>query len=388
MAISENVSERCEPMFDPDQAMEMIERLDFPRVCGSAGEAHAIGLLGEELNTLGVKMRYDWFEDSWIDPVDAFLVVGQATISVKPAVPLPWLPPESASIEASGTLVKPSESGGKREGLLAVRVEFNPSTVNLAGVSGQVLLFDPVSEFAPYALATDNPLPSAYVSQQGADKVLDSLGKKATLRWKARQFQRRFCNLVAEIPGSAHSGKVVVMGAHIDSWPGTVGSSDDAAGCAVVLEAVRWFVSHPPQRTVRCVWFTGEELDRRGSRHFVEDTKVKLGAVKLFINVDGGFEQESRTKPYIRVSPERMMTWVHSWLGEPGLQVRVAYASAADVKAFQDSNISTLWMTGGSRQPAHLPTDCPETIDRDRLMLIGRISLQAAEWAAQVGLEL
>ena len=73
-------------MFDPDQAMEMIERLDFPRVCGSAGEAHAIGLLAEELNTLGVKTWYDWFEESWIDPVDALLVVGQATTSVSPAV--------------------------------------------------------------------------------------------------------------------------------------------------------------------------------------------------------------------------------------------------------------------------------------------------------------
>ena len=372
-------------MFDTEQAMELIEQLDFPRVCGSDSEAHAMRLLTEELNSLGVKTWYDWFEDSWIDPVDALLVVGQTTIDVEPAVPLLWLPSEFANIEVSGRLVKPSELGEKHEKLLAVREDFNPSTVNLPGVSGQVLLFEPVPEFVPYALATDNPLPAVYVSQQDAEKVLDSLGRKATLRWKARRFQRRFCNLMAEIPGSAHPDEVVVMGAHIDSWPGTVGSSDDAAGCAVVLEAVRWFVSHPPRRTVRFVWFTGEELDKRGSRRFVESSKVEPGTIKLFVNVDGGFEQGCG-KPYIMVFPERMTGWVSLWLLEPELEVQVKDVPSADVGPFQNRGIPTFWITGRAPQPPHLPTDRPDRIDKDRLTLIGRISLQVAERAAQVGL--
>ncbi len=373
-------------MFDTARAMGMIKQLDFPRECGSDGEAHAMSLIAEELNSLGVKTWYDWFEDSWIAPVDVLLLVGQSVINVKPAVPLPWLPPEFAGIEVSGRLVKPG--GPSIERVLAVREQFEPSTVNPSGASGRVLLFVPVSEFAPYALATDNPLPAAYVSQQDADKILNSIGQKAQLKWKAHCFQRRFCNLVAEIPGSAQPGEVVVMGAHIDSWPGTIGSSDDAAGCAVVLEAARWFVSHPPQRTVRFVWFTGEELDLRGSKHFVEGSKVELSAVKLFVNVDGGFEQESRTEPYIRLSPEEITTWIYSWLEKPRPKVRVAYTSAANVTAFQDNNIPTFWVTGGVRQSSHLPTDCPETIDRDRLMLIGSLSLQAAELATKVGFNL
>jgi len=373
-------------MFNAAGAMETIKRLDFQRVCGSEGEVCAMSLIVEELNSLGVKTWYDWFEDLWISPVDSFLVVGRRTINVKPAVPLLWLPPDYASVEVSGKLVKPGKLREEGEGVLAVREQFNPSTVNLPGVSGQVLLFAPVSEFVPYALATDKPLPAAYVSLQDADKVLDSLGKKATLKWNAHRFQRRFCNLVAEIPGSTHLSEVIVMGAHIDSWPGTIGSSDDAAGCAVVLEAARWFVSHPPQRTVRSVWFTGEEVDQRGSKNFVEGSKVEK--IKLFVNMDGGFEQESRTEPYIRLSPEKMATWAHSWLEEPGLEVRAVNTFAADVKAFQDKDIPTFWITGGARQSSHLPNDRPETIDMDRLALIGHISIQAAELGARVGFEL
>ncbi len=102
-----SVSERGKVMFDTARAMGMIKQLDFPRECGSDGEAHAMSLIAEELNSLGVKTWYDWFEDSWIAPVDVLLLVGQSVINVKPAVPLPWLPPEFAGIEVSGRLVKP-----------------------------------------------------------------------------------------------------------------------------------------------------------------------------------------------------------------------------------------------------------------------------------------
>ncbi|HIE27669.1 TPA: hypothetical protein EYP66_10310, partial [Candidatus Poribacteria bacterium] len=75
-------------MFNTTRAMEIIERLDFPRVCGSDGEARAMKLFAEELNFLGAKTWYDWFKDSWISTVDALLVVNQRTINVKPALPL------------------------------------------------------------------------------------------------------------------------------------------------------------------------------------------------------------------------------------------------------------------------------------------------------------
>lgn len=45
-------------------------------------------LLAEELNALGVQTRYDGFEDSWIDPAEARLAVGQTVIGVEPAIPL------------------------------------------------------------------------------------------------------------------------------------------------------------------------------------------------------------------------------------------------------------------------------------------------------------
>jgi hypothetical protein len=79
-------------------------------------------------------------------------------------------------------------------------------------------------------------------------------------------------NTVAEIPGGDLADQMVMAGAHLDSWhPGT-GATDNAAGCAMVMEAVRILqaLGVHPRRTIRVALWTGEEQGLRGSRAYVE----------------------------------------------------------------------------------------------------------------------
>ncbi|HEV8592233.1 MAG TPA: M28 family peptidase, partial [Pyrinomonadaceae bacterium] len=46
-------------------------------------------------------------------------------------------------------------------------------------------------------------------------------------------------NTVAEIPGSDLKDEVVMLGGHLDSWQAGTGATDNGAGCAVMMEAVR-----------------------------------------------------------------------------------------------------------------------------------------------------
>ena len=46
-------------------------------------------------------------------------------------------------------------------------------------------------------------------------------------------------NTVAEIPGTDKADEIVMLGAHFDSWHSGTGATDNAAGSAVMLEAVR-----------------------------------------------------------------------------------------------------------------------------------------------------
>jgi len=46
-------------------------------------------------------------------------------------------------------------------------------------------------------------------------------------------------NIIAEIPGSDKADEIVMLGAHFDSWHTGTGATDNAAGSAVMMEAVR-----------------------------------------------------------------------------------------------------------------------------------------------------
>lgn len=78
-------------------------------------------------------------------------------------------------------------------------------------------------------------------------------------------------NTVAEIPGSDLKDEVVMLGAHLDSWHGGTGATDNGAGSAVMMEAVRIIqaLGLKPRRTIRIALWSGEEQGLLGSRAYV-----------------------------------------------------------------------------------------------------------------------
>jgi hypothetical protein len=85
-------------------------------------------------------------------------------------------------------------------------------------------------------------------------------------------------NTVAEIPGTDLKDEVVMLGGHLDSWHGATGATDNAAGVAVAMEAVRVLkaLGLRPRRTVRVALWSGEEQGLLGSRAYVEQHFGKL----------------------------------------------------------------------------------------------------------------
>jgi hypothetical protein len=81
-------------------------------------------------------------------------------------------------------------------------------------------------------------------------------------------------NTLAEIPGGDLKDEVVMVGAHIDSWHSGTGATDNGAGCAVAMEAVRIIqaLGLKPRRTIRVGLWSGEEEGLMGSRAYVTDT--------------------------------------------------------------------------------------------------------------------
>ena len=96
-------------------------------------------------------------------------------------------------------------------------------------------------------------------------------------------------NLILTLPGTARPDEVVILSAHLDSISGdpeknAPGAEDNASGSAALLEAARLFSDYQFERTIRIIWFTGEELGLLGSRAYVDELENPdeiLGVVNL-----------------------------------------------------------------------------------------------------------
>ncbi len=110
---------------------------------------------------------------------------------------------------------------------------------------------------------------------------------------------RDAANVIAELPGGRKADELVMIGAHLDSWHGGTGATDNAAGCAVMLEAMRILkaLDLKLDRTLRLALWTGEEQGIFGSRAYVRERfadpvtmarKPEHARLSAYFNVDNG----------------------------------------------------------------------------------------------------
>jgi hypothetical protein len=104
-------------------------------------------------------------------------------------------------------------------------------------------------------------------------------------------------NAIAEIPGTDRKDEVVMLGGHLDSWHSATGATDNAIGCATMMEAARILhaIGVKPRRTIRVALWSGEEQGLLGSRAYVkehfgsaENPKPAFDKFSGYFNIDAG----------------------------------------------------------------------------------------------------
>jgi carboxypeptidase Q len=118
------------------------------------------------------------------------------------------------------------------------------------------------------------------VASENYGRIVRMLEKKAAVTMLV-DIQNKFWdddlnsfNIIGEIPGSdkAKADEVVMLGGHFDSWQSGTGATDNGAGSAVMLEAIRILKTTgvKMRRTVRLGLWTGEEQGLLGSRAYIK----------------------------------------------------------------------------------------------------------------------
>lgn len=97
-------------------------------------------------------------------------------------------------------------------------------------------------------------------------------------------------NTVAMLKGSQKPEEYVMLSAHLDSWDGGTGATDNATGTIIMMEAMRllkkWYPN--PKRTIIAGHWGSEEQGLNGSRAYVKDHPEIVRNIQAVFNHDGG----------------------------------------------------------------------------------------------------
>jgi hypothetical protein len=158
-----------------------------------------------------------------------------------------------------------------------------------------------------YKLNEEPGIPGIVVSNEQYGRIYRILEKEIPVKLKIDIRNKIFeddtlgFNLIAEIPGTDGSleDEVVMLGGHLDSWYAGTGATDNAASCAVAMEAMRILkkIGVKPKRTIRLALWSGEEQGYLGSRgylakHYGDRKTMKLKEAhedfSVYFNLDNG----------------------------------------------------------------------------------------------------
>lgn len=189
-------------------------------------------------------------------------------------------------------------------------------------------------------------------------------------------------NLVARIPGTSSSDKVLVVSAHYDHLgvrKGQVynGADDNASGIAGLLAVAEAFKVRPPRHTVLIVAFDGEESGLKGAKAFVADPPAPLASIGLNINFDmisknakgQLYASGAGPQPYLRPVLERVAKAapVKLLLGHDtdaeGKQNN--WTAQSDQGAFAEQGVPWVYFGVEDHPEYHQPTDDFASVPQD-----------------------
>ena len=164
-------------------------------------------------------------------------------------------------------------------------------------------------------------------------------------------------NVVAEIAGTA-PGETVLVGAHFDSWDPGQGAQDDGVGVAAVLEAARILKSLgiKPRRTIRFVFFSGEEQALLGSRAYVESHRKELDGLRAVVIMDSGAQTPRGFQIHGRADIEaaaRAILAPLSALGASGVSLDASFDMDHGPFLADGIPVFTLWVDEGDYNTHH-----------------------------------
>ncbi|NUS01013.1 MAG: M28 family peptidase [Nonomuraea sp.] len=157
-------------------------------------------------------------------------------------------------------------------------------------------------------------------------------------------------NVLAETAAARPGGKVVMVGAHLDSVERGPGINDNGTGSAAALELALLMARARPDHAVRFAWWGAEEVGLIGSRHYVDRLPARERArIEVYLNFD---MIGSPNHTYaIYDGDDRAEAAFRGYFAERGLPYHsTPFRGASDYAPFLDAGIPAAGLFTGGQQ--------------------------------------
>ena len=172
-------------------------------------------------------------------------------------------------------------------------------------------------------------------------------------------------NVIAELPGQDEG--VVVVGAHYDTVPDSIGASDNSSGMGALLAIAERVADRPFPFTLRFIAFGAEETGLHGSEHYVDSLSAEeLEEIYLMVNLDS-----VGSGSHLRLSGDR---WAANYVKETALREDIPLELSArsgrggsDHANFRDAWVPVLFFLSDDLSRINSPQDTMEHINSSLL---------------------
>jgi len=272
---------------------KLLKQINFERLAGSEGEARARSIIIDYLSKLNLKITEHPFEMNCFETGRAEVIFSKHTIKAHPLGLV-----TSADIQGELVFVENSEEvfcqKGKYEGkiiLTYIRTAKLMNRLKEENVKAVIFISDPYKKLSATNLRQKNyeegAVPAVSILYKDAKRLAKQHGKTIYIEIKQNVQKKTAKNIVVDIKGTGQDKTLTCICAHYDSVATSKGAHDNGAGAVIILKVAEYFITHPPKRDLRIIFFTGEEMGLLGSFAYTNDFKEELkNRMGLLINVD------------------------------------------------------------------------------------------------------
>lgn len=290
---------------------KLLQQLDFERLAGTAGEERAQDVICGWLRQQGLKPSLEAFEFKGFEAGTAKITAGKQSWEATPygLCPDADLEGELVFLENADVLMlNPSMHEDKivlyyHSGFRLHELVEHTRVKAFIGISAplkQAYSFSHRQNTAPSEL-----VPSVMLRYDYAEKLMRLSGKQIRLQIRQQTEDRTARNIVLDIPGKGRDGNLTMLVGHYDTVARSHGACDNAGGTVCLMKAAEHFARHQPQRDLRLVWFSGEELGLLGSFAYAEAHQEEIKKrLRLVVNVDLAGDPIGRNTMFVLGSKE------------------------------------------------------------------------------------